>query len=489
MQDNEPINLTYGQMSDMVNRIEQIPSLSGEGAPTTSTPAFHLGQTYIDTTTGDMYYCSGATSESGSVPEYSWELVTEDAPEYVAGDNITITEESGAYVISADGASYTAGDGINISAQDVISATNTGKARELTTADYNWPTTGTKTSINLALLDSGIYYRSSASVTINNIPPQGAVNNGYGTFVVGQSPNGYTSVIALGDGDLYGNPTWCLVYNQFHALQQSGRVLLDSHIVNNLTTAATNKPLSANQGKVLKDLVDSLVIRASGAPTTSTVGQVGTLYEDTTNGKLYQCTAVSGNTYTWAEVGAGGSGPTVVQAIGTSTTDVMSQNAVTNMICNQSDYPGEVNAIRIGYNAANSSYGGSIAIGMSASAGTAKQQVIALGPSARATDDFAMAIGTTSRAQGNSSIAIGDGASSSGRGAVAIGRSATATAQGQFDIGCNSTSYGYNSSTYRLLTGVYDPQSAHDAATKGYVDTQVGNIATALQALNQGTGA
>lgn len=165
-----------------------------------------------------------------------------------------------------------------------------------------------------------------------------------------------------------------------------------------------------------------------------------------------------------------GSSVNVVQTTGTSTTDVMSQNAVTNMICNQKDYPGEVNAIRIGAYATNGSYGGSIAIGTSANAGAAKQQVIALGPSAAATADFAMAIGASSRAQGNNSIAIG-GASSSGRGAVAIGKNANATTQGQFDIGSTSTSYGYNSSTYRLLTGVYDGQSAHDAATKGQLDS------------------
>ena len=49
------------------------------------------------------------------------------------------------------------------------------------------------------------------------------------------------------------------------------------------------------------------VIQNAGAPTTSTVGTVGKLLEDTTNGKLYICTAVSGSTYTWGEVGAGSS--------------------------------------------------------------------------------------------------------------------------------------------------------------------------------------
>ena len=82
MQDNEPINLTYGQMSDMVNRIEQIPSLSGAGAPTSSTPAFHIGQTYLDTTTDELYYCASIPGENDPL-EYTWEPIASDVSEYV----------------------------------------------------------------------------------------------------------------------------------------------------------------------------------------------------------------------------------------------------------------------------------------------------------------------------------------------------------------------------------------------------------------------
>lgn len=87
-----------------------------------------------------------------------------------------------------------------------------------------------------------------------------------------------------------------------------------------------------------KGQLDSIAIQNAGAPTTATVGTVGQLLEDTTNGKLYQCTAIDTTdpqnpSYTWTEVG-GGSGPTVVQTTGTSTTAVMSQNAVTDLIGN-----------------------------------------------------------------------------------------------------------------------------------------------------------
>lgn len=91
MQDNEPINLTYGQLSDMVNRIEQIPPLYGVGAPTSSTPAFFLGQTYIDQETGKSYYCSGVEEESGdesgAVPSFMWQ---ETGKSYQAGTGLDL---------------------------------------------------------------------------------------------------------------------------------------------------------------------------------------------------------------------------------------------------------------------------------------------------------------------------------------------------------------------------------------------------------------
>lgn len=90
MQDNDKINLTYGQLSDMVNRIEQIPPLSGAGAPTASTPAFYIGQTYLDTTNDKLYFCSQLADFDESDPqaiEFHWE---ECGKSYTAGQNITI---------------------------------------------------------------------------------------------------------------------------------------------------------------------------------------------------------------------------------------------------------------------------------------------------------------------------------------------------------------------------------------------------------------
>lgn len=67
-----------------------------------------------------------------------------------------------------------------------------------------------------------------------------------------------------------------------------------------------------------KGYVDSRIMTNAGAPTTATVGTKGQVLEDTTNGKLYICTAIDitdpqNPSYTWTEVGTGGSGAGIVE--------------------------------------------------------------------------------------------------------------------------------------------------------------------------------
>lgn len=80
-------------------------------------------------------------------------------------------------------------------------------------------------------------------------------------------------------------------------------------------------------------------------------------------------------------------------------------------------------------------------------------------------------IGAGSSAGGNASVATGMGTAASHDGSIALGAYARTSAPGEMNIGTSLTAYGYNSSNYRLLTGLHDPQSDHDAATKGYVDS------------------
>lgn len=176
-------------------------------------------------------------------------------------------------------------------------------------------------------------------------------------------------------------------------------------------------------------------------------------------------------------ISAEGGGPAVVQNIGTSTTDVMSQKAVTDVLFyNNAKYK-----VQIG-NGADSSSGGtasSIAIG----SGKAKSSdTIAIGSNASSLGGDAISLGRESSCTASTanSVAIGRLSSVTAYNAVAVGCHATATQQGQFDISTGNVTWGYNNSGYRLLTGLYDGQSAHDAVTVEQVNATIDAINTAL---------
>lgn len=145
------------------------------------------------------------------------------------------------------------------------------------------------------------------------------------------------------------------------------------------------------------------------------------------------------NPDTWTFIGEISGGVNVVQTTGTSTTDVMSQNATTSMVYAD---PGTNTKIGIGYISTIGTEG--------------------------------IAIGSSSQANGARSVALGRGAVTIHKGSVAIGSGSSTSVQGEFNIAANSTQYGYNGTSYRLLTGLHDPVSDHDAATKGYVDANAG---------------
>lgn len=139
---------------------------------------------------------------------------------------------------------------------------------------------------------------------------------------------------------------------------------------------------------------------------------------------------------TWDTAG-GGSGPTVVQTTGTSTTDVMSQNAVTSMV-----YADPATKYNINIHGAGNPAAGGVVL-LHGGSGSAN------------------------------AIAIGQGSNVSATGGIALGSGAQATSTGEMNIGTQWTSNGYNNSNYRLISGVYDGQSAHDAATVGQLNGRV----------------
>lgn len=161
---------------------------------------------------------------------------------------------------------------------------------------------------------------------------------------------------------------------------------------------------------------------------------------------------------TWDTVAAG---PTVVQTTGTSTTDVMSQNAVSRLI-----FPSETDKTRlaIGINA-SASANSTIAIG-----GVSNRQTLASG-------SRGVAIGLNARATEYCSVAIGGDTDSSSYGAtanyshsIAIGSYSITGRTREFSLG--GVNYSGNIVT-RYIANVTDPTLPQDAATKNYVDTAV----------------
>lgn len=395
--------------------------------------------------------------------------------------------EAGAEVNDIDSISVN-GTAVTPDANKNVDLTIDAGIKTLTTADYNWPTTGTKTAVALWLLPSGFYRGDSSSVVFKATESNNTFSDDV-VYVSSSFSSPARKEILVFHGHVMDNaPVYAYLYQTRISDGGSLGMMVLKTPVNTLISNDVNAPLGASQGKILNDKIEGRLKTNAGAPTTSTVGTKGQLLEDTTNGnlyictnsaspyawkqidkdeiltnagapttstagtlgqlltdttnaKLYQLTAIDTTdpqnpSYTWSEIG-GGSGPTVVQTTGTSTTDVMSQNAVTGMVY----------------------------------ADPTTKRKVKLGAAEFAGGDESFVFGTGAQA-GNYSIALGRGAKASYENSVAFpGSNASAIGVVAFDTVSFGSSKGYNSSNYRLLTGVYDGQSAHDAATKGQLDS------------------
>lgn len=104
----------------------------------------------------------------------------------------------------------------------------------------------------------------------------GANNNGIYSVALGaHSATTESGVVSVGNPDesvLYNNTGYRKITNVY-----------DGQELHDAATVAQGNTLSTS------------------APTTSTVGVLGQLYTDTTNMHTYQCTAISGSTYTWTQ--------------------------------------------------------------------------------------------------------------------------------------------------------------------------------------------
>lgn len=161
--------------------------------------------------------------------------------------------------------------------------------------------------------------------------------------------------------------------------------------------------------------------------------------------------------------GGGGSSINVVQTIGSSTEDVMSQDATSKLVFNGGSYP---IAIRIG-NENNTNAMDTISIGafntvrgngtvsIGANAEVTGNNSVGLGMHAVATEHYSMALGANSSAGvGGNNVAIGYGATADIR-----------SGQVSFKKSSSYKSFSYNNTGYMLVAGVHDGIDLHDAAT------------------------
>ena len=153
------------------------------------------------------------------------------------------------------GGSYTAGDGIDIT-NDTISATNTGKARELTAEDYNYPADN-PTSVALWELPAGIYH--AASGVALRINAAGGDSSG-GTYIIGKDADNNSQILRM-----RGTGLSCVRY---YITSRLGADLVINksvfhEVFDSLTSTSTTDALSAAQGKALKDLIDALDARVT----------------------------------------------------------------------------------------------------------------------------------------------------------------------------------------------------------------------------------
>lgn len=206
-----------------------------------------------------------------------------------------------------------------VGAINEVAAGGSGGVKVLTSADYNWPTSN-PSQIAMWLLEPGTY-RISGNLDVRISP----------AYILGTSLDGATFTFGTGWSSSVESSMPFVLYRYYNAsgdnigkqifsvgvtsandgkASMPVELLNTSNVVDSLTKTSSSRPLSAKQGKVLKDLIDARVPAPTSGDTNKFLKGDGT----------------------WAEAG---SSINVVQTTGVSTADVMSQKAVTDELDNK----------------------------------------------------------------------------------------------------------------------------------------------------------
>lgn len=200
-----------------------------------------------------------------------------------AGANVTINNN----VISATDTTYThftgatasadgtqglvpgplAGDGNKfLKADGTWSNVNAGGGiKILSTDDFNYDydgTAGVYNSIALWLLDNNIYYVPLSLRRITLAHPNETVDDERTLIAVSEVMQGIKSIATLGGTPGDEITSW-LIDSTTGTVYEENYILRNDMVTDNLTDTSTVSPLSANQGRVLKGLIDALEARVA----------------------------------------------------------------------------------------------------------------------------------------------------------------------------------------------------------------------------------
>lgn len=206
--------------------------------------------------------------------------------------------------------------------------TSIGKAKVLTSADYNWNSSTQSATepyncVAVWLLPAGIYHKTDSSVyartTLVNLLDTDEI------VIVGKPNSNNERPLLELDATVYAGGAWS--WATAMVVPTSGNVAGKYYELkppaDDLTTTGMDIPLAAKQGKILNERIGDLstltttaktsavaainelgsrvIGSLTSAPTTSTVGSVGSLLAtvESGTGHLYICTDDTGGTYTW----------------------------------------------------------------------------------------------------------------------------------------------------------------------------------------------
>lgn len=263
-----------------------------------------------------------------------------------------------------------------------------------------------------------------------------------GTWDTAGGGGGGSSVIELTSADYNypdNNPDGVALWKLDGGLYKA----VNAKVYFNTSTSTTN------DGKTF------LVLKQPGLD--SSVKRTGIISQDSSGAALVYSTYTNSGVADVSGLSIGG--PTVEQTTGTSTLRVMSQNAVTSMVFSD---PSTQRIVRIG------------------NTNTSGFQSVSIGVGAGASVNESIAIGANAMANGAATLALGSSSTATQAGEISFPYCRSGGASGVVNFGPYNASFGYNNSKYRLLSGIYDGQSAHDAVTVEQVNATIDAINTAF---------